>query len=87
MKVNYNKVKEREDELIRYVGFLPMDILKYLNLTKRSDYLKSINKFDKIQELNYNYRIQYAKHGKPYKETVLRKWIADNPQFEDCVDL
>ncbi len=87
MKVNENKVKERELELIQYVGFLPMQILSRIDAFKRNDYLKSINKYKEIQELNHNYKVQYAKHGPPYKEKVLRKWIADNPQFEDCVDL
>ena len=48
MKVNENKVKERELELIHYVGFLPMDILTHIDGFKRNDYLKSINKFDEI---------------------------------------
>ncbi|MBE6494753.1 MAG: hypothetical protein E7Z84_09155 [Methanosphaera stadtmanae] len=87
MKVNYNKVKEREDELIHYVGFLPMQILGRIDAFKRNDYLRSINKYEEIQELNHNYRVNCSKQGYPYKEKVLRKWIADNPQFEDCVDL
>jgi len=87
MKVNINKVKERELELIHYVGFLPMDILTHIDGLKRNDYLKSINKFDEIQELNHNYKVKYSRHGLPYKEKVLIKWIADNPQFSDCVIL
>ena len=85
MKVNINKVKEREIELIHYVGFLPMDFLNIIDAFKRNDYLRSINKYEEIQELNHNYKVQYSKHGLAYKEKVLRKWIADNPQFEDCV--
>ena len=42
MKVNENKVKERELELIQYVGFLPMQILSRIDAFKRNDYLKSI---------------------------------------------
>ena len=85
MKVNENKVKERELELIRYVGFLPMDFLNIIDAFKRNDYLRSINKYEEIQELNHNYKVQYSKHGLPYKEKVLKKFIVDNPQFEDCV--
>ena len=87
MKVNINKVKEREIELIHYVGFLPMDFLNIIDAFKRNDYLRSINKYEEIQELNHNYKIQYSKHGLAYKEKVLKKFIVDNPQFEDCVIL
>lgn len=87
MKVNIDNVKERESELIHYVGFLPMQILGRIDATKRNDYLRSINKYEEIQELNHNYRVNCSKHGHAYKEKVLRKWIADNPQFSDCVDL
>lgn len=85
MIVNKNKVKEREAELIHYVGFLPMDILKYIDGLKRNDYLKSINKYEEIQKLNHKYRVIYSKQGQSYRKNVLKKWIADNPKFSDCV--
>lgn len=85
IKVDYNKVKERESELIKYNGFLPFDILKYINLVKRVDFLKAIGKFDEIQEANLNYRINYKRQGDNYKNTVLKKWINDNPKFADLV--
>lgn len=49
MKINYNNVKEREeDELIHFIGFLPFQFYKFIGLLERNNYLKSIGAYDDI---------------------------------------
>ena len=87
IKINKENVKKREQQLIHFKGFVPIDFLKYIDNFKRYDYLKQIGIFEKVQEDNHNFKVAYSKHGLSYKEKVLKKFIVDNPQFEDCVIL
>ena len=85
IKINKENVKKREQQLIYFKGFVPIDFLKYIDNFKRYDYLEQVGRYEKVQEDNHNFRVAYSKHGLSYKEKVLKKFIADNPQFEDCV--
>lgn len=43
--------------------------------------------YDKMQEDYHNYRVGCSKYDWEYSQKILKKFIADNPQFEDCVIL
>ena len=87
IKINKENVKKREQQLIHFKGFVPIDFLKYIDNFKRYDYLEQVGIYKKVQEDNHNFKVAYSKHGLSYKEKVLKKFIVDNPQFEDCVIL
>lgn len=85
MEINRQRIKERENELIHFEGFLPFEILSRIDFIKRNDYLKSKGLFDEIQKQNLKHRINSSKYGEEYKQKVLKDWILGNPKFKDCV--
>ena len=87
IKINKENVKKREQQLIYFKGFIPIEFLSYIDSFKRYDYLEQVGIYEKVQEDNHNFKVAYSKHGLSYKEKVLKKFIVDNPQFEDCVIL
>lgn len=85
--INKDKLKEKENTLIYFNGFIPMEFFKYIDMFKRNNYLKSINKFDEIEKENIKVRKMMKSNSDAvaYSENVLKKWIVDNPQFKDLL--
>ena len=73
IKINKENVKKREQQLIHFKGFVPIDFLKYIDNFKRYDYLEQVGIYEKVQEDNHNFKVAYSKHGLSYKEKVLNK--------------
>ena len=87
LKINKENIKKKEQQLIYFKGFVPIEFLSYIDSFKRYEYLKQIGMYDKMQEDYHNYRVGCSKYGWEYSQKILKKFIADNPQFEDCVIL
>ena len=85
--INEENVKKREQQLIYFKGFIPVDFLGYIDFSKRNDYIKEIGIFEKVQEDYHNFRVGSSKYGWEYKQKILKKFIGENPQFKDCVIL
>ncbi|MEE0942679.1 MAG: hypothetical protein UIB63_06180 [Methanobrevibacter sp.] len=85
MKVDKRKIKAHEEELIHFIGFLPMEFLGNIDAFKRNEYLKKIGEYDAIQYLNHIYRVNASKYGKEYDDKLLRAFLKDNPRFKDCI--
>ena len=85
--LNKPKIQEKEYDLIHFKGFIPMDFNYHIDMKKRNDYLKRINKFDEVKKEQIKIRTN-AKNSDDtdvFFEKVLKKWIADNPQFKDLI--
>ena len=87
LKINKENIKKREQQLIYFKGFVPIEFLSYIDSFKRYEYLKQIGRYDKMQEDYHNYRGGCSKYGWEYSQKILKKFIGENPQFEDCVIL
>ena len=87
IKINKENVKKREQQLIHFKGFVPIDFLSYIDYSKRNEYLKQIGIFEKVQEDNHNFKVGCSKYGWEYNQKILKKFIGENPQFKDCVIL
>lgn len=83
LEINVDKVKEFENRLIYYDGFLPIDLMGYIDMDKRNEYLKKNGKFEELQKQYLDFRIKFKKYGLEYRENVLKEWILDNPQFKN----
>lgn len=80
-------LKKREQQLIYFKGFVPIDFLSYIDYSKRNEYLKQIGMYDKMHEDYHNFRVGSSKYGLEYEQKILKKFIGENPQFKDCVIL
>ena len=58
-----------------------------MNCFKRDDYLKQIGIIEKMQDDNHNFRVGCSKQAWKYSQKIQKKFIGENPQFEDCVIL
>ena len=85
MKVDIDKIKEHEEELIHFVGFLPMEFLGNIDAFKRNDYLKKIGEYENIQSLNHIYRVKASKYSKEYHDKTLQTFLRNHPQFKECI--
>lgn len=87
LELNRDKIKEMEDDLIKFEGFIPPLILFYINSLKRWNYLKKIGLYDEIREVHYYYRILLKENdtnGEMMNKLIL-DFIDKNPQFKDIV--
>lgn len=85
--LNYDKIKQREYELVHYNGWLPFPLLLYIDSWERNNYLKSNGLFDEVQKQNKKYRYHVKQSGDvdAFEEKVLSKWIKQHPKFKNLV--
>ena len=79
------KLKEREEELVYFNGFIPIQFLGIIPTLKRNKYLESIGKYDEIEEQNIliRQRMKEAPDSEVYLENVLKEWLIANPKFKN----
>lgn len=87
MKLNVAKVEERENDLIHFNGFIPLNLFMHINMLERNTYLKNIGKYNEVEADNIRVRnsMNKADDTDLFEEQVLKNWIRNNPQFEDLV--
>ena len=87
ISIKTSKVKDKENDLIEFKGWLPMQFMFLIDMGKRIDFLKKSGLIDAVNKANYTHRINSKKSGDYYKyyDEKLREWIKSNPYFKDCV--
>lgn len=80
--------KKKKDQLTYFKGFLPFQFEVVINTIKREDYLKRIGLWKDInlkeQEVIKGMRENYPDEDE-YLEAILKQWLIENPQFQDCI--
>ena len=87
IEFNEDIIKKNENKLIYFKGFIPFQICDYIDMLRRNNYLKSIGLFEDIQKeiIEVRNAMKISGDADIYLEKVLKKWVADNPQFKDLV--
>ena len=88
LKFDYEKIKEKEEELTQFKGWLPFKLEVFIDLVKREDYLKSEGLYEEIEQANQDYMrlLRYSKEPEPIlMEELVLEFIQNNPQFKGIV--
>ena len=80
--------KKKKDQLTYFKGFLPFDFDVVINRKKRREYLQKIGLWEEVH-LKEMEVVKGMRESKPnddiYMESVLKQWLIENPQFQDCI--
>lgn len=89
MKINYDKIKEYNDELESFDGYLPYIILMNVDYKKYFDNLKEYDDYDDVNKEFYQFRIEHKKHKgdeKSFFEKDLVNWCNTHKEYEDIIN-
>ena len=89
LRLNKQNCEKKKDKIQYFKGFVPFQFNHYVNWVKRREYLQSIGAWNDVKQQEDIVK-QGIRDTMPdsdvYLDNVLRKWVADNPQFQDCVE-
>lgn len=96
VKINYERVIEREPTLRYFKGWIPSNLLLHIelyshdNIQGRYDFLKENGIYDEVYKKDLEYRQQLKSYEtyeekEQFKVETMVKWVEDNPQFEDLL--
>ena len=88
IRLNSENCNKRKKELEHFKGFLPFQFDAYVDTEEREKFLKSIGLWDIVHQKDLEI-MRGIRENRPndieYMEIILKKWVIDNPRYEDCV--
>ena len=85
--INLKLFNEKKEELTKFNGWIPYPFTMLVDTLERNEYLKSIGSFDKVQNENWEDRIETKTSDDVYELRMakLKKWLDENPKFKNII--
>ena len=81
MKINFDEIKKRKNELITFPGYIPVLIDMCLPDMERYRFLKD----NKLYEQVGNELLRCRRYTHEQNLLEVKKWVDQNPQFKDLL--
>ena len=87
IKLNEQNIEKRKKDLTYFKGFLPFQFDSYISFTDRKKFLQKIGLWETVnrEDMKVNAGMRQSSDMDLYLDRIFKKWLSENPQFEDVV--
>lgn len=89
LEKNRKGIEKHREELQFFKGFLPFDFYSVISLPVRNEFLREAGLFAKVHNQNMTVKAEMKKADDEleYLESILRRWLKENPKFQECFNM